>query len=122
MRKKTWLQEKVNEFADDPAYLTERHLLKFTEDIISKMKEQNIPRNDLAQRMGVSKAMVTKLLRGNPNMTLKTMVTISQAINCELEVDIRHRGYRLPNLCYCEGKPYVDHDIEEIGDANAAAA
>ena len=45
-------------------------------------------RSDLAEKLGVSPAFVTKLMRGQNNFTLRTMVKVAQAIGCELTVNL----------------------------------
>jgi len=130
MESKNWLQEKIEKFADDPAFLTEMQILKFTEAVVRNMEGNTIPRAELARRLGVSKAMVTKLLRGNPNMTMKTMVTLAHALGCELDVDIHPRGFRRPELYICENKTYTEpvsaSDLSNVERdpevSNAAAA
>jgi transcriptional regulator with XRE-family HTH domain len=108
MESKNWLQKKIEKFADDPAFLTEQQILKFTEAMVRKMEENTISRAELARMLGVSKAMVTKLLRGNPNMTMKTMVTLAHSLGCELDVDIHPRGFRRPGLFICETETYTE--------------
>lgn len=130
MESKNWLKEKIEEFADDPAYLTEMQILKFTETVVRNMEANAVPRAELARRLGVSKAMVTKLLRGNPNMNMKTMVTLAYVLGCELDVDIHPRGFRRAELYVCENKTYTepvsasdlsnDERDPEVSDAAAA--
>lgn len=130
MERKNWLQEKIEKFADDPVYLTEMQILKFTEAVVRNMERNTVPRAELARKLGVSKAMVTKLLSGNPNMTMKTMVTLAHVLGCELDVDIHPRGFRRPELYICENKTYTEpvaaSDLSnvardpEVSDAAAA--
>jgi transcriptional regulator with XRE-family HTH domain len=130
MESKNWLKEKIEEFADDPAYLTEMQILKFTEAVVRNMEANAVPRSELARRLGVSKAMVTKLLRGNPNMNMKTMVTLAYVLGCELDVDIHPQGFRRAELYVCENRTYTepvsasdlsnDESNPEVSDAAAA--
>jgi len=74
----------------------------------ARVLEASVP---LAQRLGVSKAFVTKLLNGNPNLTIKTMVAIAGALECTLLIDIpsvaqpalaqRHKVKQQPGAVYC---------------------
>ena len=52
------------------------------------MVEKNITKTDLAKKIGVSKAYITKVLRGEANFTVETMVKFSMALGCVIE-DIR---------------------------------
>lgn len=81
------LRHLVDELKDDPAYELEGVLLDVTEGIVKRMIEQNVRRTDLAERLGTSRAYVTKLLDGQENMTLKTLVRVANAL--EMKVDMR---------------------------------
>ena len=52
------------------------------------MVEKNITKTDLAKKIGFSKAYITKVLRGEENFTVETMVKFSMALGCVIE-DIR---------------------------------
>ena len=95
MKEQTWLTELFTDFKDDPAYITEHSILDFTEKLELKMKELKVTRAELARRLGVSKPFVTKLFNGNPNMTIKTMVSILHALDCRLYLDMYHKDFEL---------------------------
>ena len=63
-------------------------MLQLNEKISFEMKNQGINRSDLAKKLGVSKAFITKLLNGTPNLTIKTMAAVSKALNCSLAIDL----------------------------------
>jgi transcriptional regulator with XRE-family HTH domain len=84
-------------------YQTELSIIDLNEKIISKMDELKINRVELAKRLGVSKAFITKLLNGNPNMTIKTIVSIALALDCQLFQDIYPRGFKVAR------KPFYVH-------------
>ena len=42
----------------------------------------------LARRLGTSQAYVTKVLRGNVNLTLATLVGLAQAVGREVRLDL----------------------------------
>jgi transcriptional regulator with XRE-family HTH domain len=96
MSENNWLTELVDELEDDAEYLTELQILHFTKLVVDKMQELKISRVELANRLDVSKAFVTKLLNGNPNMTIKTMVTILNAIGCRLNLGVYPKGFEVP--------------------------
>jgi len=111
MSNQTWFQQKLEKFADDPEYLTEKKILDFTEAVIREMANQKMTRTVLAEKLSVSKAMVTKLLRGNPNMTLRTMVSISHALDCELTVDMHPMGARSVRYIVAGAGPYSQEEV-----------
>jgi DNA-binding Xre family transcriptional regulator len=81
------LRARFAEWEDDPESELYGVLLDVTEAIVKRMIEQNVRRTDLAERLGTSRAYVTKLLDGQENMTLKTLVRVANAL--EMKVDAR---------------------------------
>lgn len=75
------------EGAETPEYQTEKQLLDFTERVCEIMRQQEVSRTELATRLGRSKAWVTKLLRGNENMTVSTMVSVLLALGHHLKLE-----------------------------------
>jgi transcriptional regulator with XRE-family HTH domain len=67
-------------------YQIEQVLDSVTEDIVDRMLELGLTRKDLADRIGVSPARVTRLLRGLNNFTVGTLVEVSRALDCDLSV------------------------------------
>jgi transcriptional regulator with XRE-family HTH domain len=63
-------------------------IVEFTEDLCRLMKEKDVSRAELAKRIGTSRAYVTKLLGGNANFTLATMVKLAFALEGTLHVHI----------------------------------
>lgn len=94
MKMNKWFKEKYEKFKDDPEYITEGILLELNEKIVLKMKELNISRAELAKRLGKSKPFITKLLDGNHNLTVKTMVSMAQALECDLLLDLAPKGFK----------------------------
>jgi len=84
---------KQNQYTVD--YQTELSIIDLNEKIIAKMEELKVNRAELANRLGVSKAFVTKVLNGNPNMTIKTIISIALALDCQLYHDIYPRGFKV---------------------------
>ena len=82
-----WFDAKLDEFKDDAGFYAEQLILGLTEQIVAAMKDLIINRAELASRLGVSRAFVTKLLNGNPNMTLKTMASVAKALGCAVNIN-----------------------------------
>lgn len=61
---------------------------EFTEMIFLTMERKGISRSELARRLGTSPAYVTKILRGNANFTLATMVKLARALGADLRVGL----------------------------------
>ena len=63
-------------------------ILEFTEDVVREMERQGMTRTVLAQKLGVTPAYITKLLRGKVNFTLATMVRLARALSSEVHVQL----------------------------------
>ncbi len=70
-------------------YWEEMAILNFTEALLDRIEEMGIAKQDLAAKLGVSPGYVTKLIGGQNNFTLRTMVKVARAVDSELHVDIR---------------------------------
>lgn len=56
--------------------------------IIDALHDSGLSQRQLAERMRVSEARVSLLLRPNANPTIKTLERIAAALNCKLSVSI----------------------------------
>lgn len=74
------------------AYLVQNAILDFTEDVVGRMESLNITKSELASKLHTSPAYVTKLLRGDNNFTLETMVKITSVVNAELRIHLQPQG------------------------------
>lgn len=114
MTSEKWFSDLLERHRGDIEFKTETMILDFTEKLVARMKEKNVTRAELARRLGVSKAFVTKLLNGNPNMTIKTMVSIADALSSDLHLDIYPQGFEVRILYVGRGKAYVSEFDTEI--------
>lgn len=120
----TWLESYIEQHKYTVDYQTELSIIDLNEKIVSKMEELRINRAELAKRLGVSKAFVTKLLNGSPNMTIKTMIAVALALDCQLYLDIYPKDFevsRKPVYVYTS-KNYQTYipEADEVFDACAA--
>jgi len=83
-----WFQQYLDRYRDDPDYVLEGIVLDLTDRIALAMQEQGVSRAELAERLGVSRAYITKLLGGNTNMTLRTLVRLALALGMVPEVSL----------------------------------
>ena len=72
-------------------YWIDGPISEFTEDLSRLMKEQSVTRAELARRMGTSRAYVTKMLGGNANFTLLTMVKLAMALDGAVHIHIANK-------------------------------
>jgi transcriptional regulator with XRE-family HTH domain len=84
MSDNSWFTDLLDRYEDDPDFLTEQVLLDVTEQICVRLNELGLKPADLARRLGVSRAAVSQMLNGKPNMTLRTLVGVAHALDVEL--------------------------------------
>ena len=72
-------------------YWTEIPITEFLEDINRLMSEGAITRAELARRIDAKPSYVTKILRGNANFTMTTMVKLARALNSAVHVHVAPR-------------------------------
>ena len=85
-------QRDVERFRDDPDFILTGLLLDFNIDMWGAMQKQGVSRSQLAERLGTSRAYVTKLLDGQENMTLKTIVRVANALDLKVDLKLRPQG------------------------------
>lgn len=78
------LESFYEEFKEDADFIAEGLIVRITENISRIMKAKNINNAQLAEELGTSKAYVTKVLNGNPNMTIRTLAKIAVALGEEI--------------------------------------
>jgi transcriptional regulator with XRE-family HTH domain len=81
-------QRMFEEALSSPEAWMDSPIVEFTEDLCRLMKEKDVSRAELAKRIGTSRAYVTKLLGGNANFTLATMVKLAFALDGAVHVHI----------------------------------
>jgi transcriptional regulator with XRE-family HTH domain len=79
-----WLKSLGN----DIDYLTEDAKNRFAVCLERRLKDQGLSKADLARELQSSPAYVTKLLRGDANLTIKTMIQLATAVNGRLHLHI----------------------------------
>jgi len=122
MSKKTWLEKKLDLWAEDAEFLTEEKILDFTERVVLEMEKKGISRAQLAASLGKSKAFVSKLLKGDANMTIKTMVAVAQALGCNLHLDLYPKGFYARTLCAGDSRAFAPVDLSYQEDGQYASA
>lgn len=69
-------------------YWIDGPITEFVEDLARLMEEQRVTRAELARRLGTSRAYITKMLGGNANFTLLTMVKLAMALDGAVHIHI----------------------------------
>jgi transcriptional regulator with XRE-family HTH domain len=77
----------------------------FTEALARRMEEEGVSRAELARRLGTSQAYVTKVLRGNVNFTLATLVKLARAVGREVRLDLGEPALGVVSLAERGSRP-----------------
>lgn len=92
MNTNEWFRNKLGSLKDDFEFRLETIILDLTEKISKRMKEKNLNRTNLAELLKVSPPAVTKILNGNSNFTLKTLLSLADALQLQLKIDFKEKG------------------------------
>jgi transcriptional regulator with XRE-family HTH domain len=90
MKKKSF-KDLFDKAGQRDTFQTAKIILDFTEGLYGLMQENKISRVELAKRLGSSPAYITKVLRGDINFTVETMVRLAKAVGGSVHV---HMGPR----------------------------
>jgi len=77
-----------NKLDNDLDYITEDRKIEFAVNLEKFMERRDISRSDLAAKVETSPAYVTKVLRGDGNLTMETMVKFTHAVGGCLQIQI----------------------------------
>jgi transcriptional regulator with XRE-family HTH domain len=92
MKTFNWFTELYDEVKDTFEFKLKSLEIDVTEKILRAMKNKGINRKGLADRLGTSKAAVSKLLNNGSNMTLSRLLRIAEAIECDIHLDLVPKG------------------------------
>src|SRR5687767_8933278 len=70
-------------------YSIEDAILGFTAQLYALMKEKGMSQADLAAKIGASQPYVARILNGNDNFTIATMVKLAQAVGARMQIVFR---------------------------------
>ena len=86
MKTTGYLRKKLKSFAARVLFEQEGAVLEFTEQIVEAMEKKEMTRAQIAERLGVSRAHVTQILRGDNNFTFQTAVSLAVAVGLRFKV------------------------------------
>lgn len=69
-------------------YWAERAILEFVIELSKLMETRKVSRAELARMLGTSPAYITKVLRGDANFTVDSMVRLSWALGARLHIHL----------------------------------
>lgn len=74
-------------------FWVESTILEFTAELERAMKNKSMAKADLARALGTSPAYVTKVLRGDVNFTIESMVKLTRALDSNLHIHVAHEDH-----------------------------
>jgi transcriptional regulator with XRE-family HTH domain len=92
-----------------PGHWIELAKLEFTNEVIGRMKGLGVSKSELAARLNVRPGFVTRLLSGENNFELATMVKLARALDCEYRSHLQPSGTKSCwiNLLDSQAEPAV---------------
>lgn len=112
------LLERYQQYAEEARktdeYWVEDVILSFTDDLSERIESVGLSRADFARQIGKSKSYVTRILKGNANFTIETMVRLSRAVGCLPNIELR------PESVVSQPDTYFFFMEEEIRDESGA--
>ena len=103
------LEKWAKDYENDPEYIAEGLSLKVVEEMLAQLNKKGLTQSWLAEKMGVSRAHISKILNAAPNMTFLTLAKIAVALGTKPEVTLGDEIEK-PNI-----------DIKRISNCYAAA-
>ena len=93
MKKKSF-KELLDTAKRQDTYWVTSLILDFTEGLHKMMEVNGVSRSELARRLGVSPAYITKVLRGNVNFTLDSMVRLVRTAGGEVSLQVAPKAQK----------------------------
>ncbi len=81
---KLTFKERIQALRNTIDYKIEAAKLDFVGSVTRLMTHENISNTELADRIDTSKPYITKLLRGDANVSIATMVKVAEALDAQL--------------------------------------
>jgi len=86
----------------NPWYYIQGAILDFTEDVVDRMSALGVSKSDLARKLECKPAYITKMLGGDTNFTLVSMVKVAMALDTEVRIHLQPK----------EASTYWIHEIK----------
>lgn len=91
----------IGSYEGDPEYEFDVLALEIGEQIVERMEELGLTQADLARKMGVSRARISQILRGDDNLTLKSVVAVAIGLDCRVGMRLKPERARRPRRSEC---------------------
>lgn len=89
-----WMSKEANDALDKAKqtddYWIARAQLDFAKELNKIRNKTNINGKTLAQKLGTSAAYISRVLRGDTNLTIESMVKLARATGANVEIKLTH--------------------------------
>ncbi len=83
------LERDAREYANDPEFIAEGLAIRVVEEMLEHLEQKGLNQSWLAEKMGVSRAHISRILNAPPNMTLLTIAKIAVALEVMPDVSLK---------------------------------
>ena len=84
MSHKELFLEKIKKYESDPDYILYSLIFEINEEICKALERNNLNYKQFAEKLNVKPAYISKLLNGQPNLSIKSLVKIALALNLKI--------------------------------------
>jgi transcriptional regulator with XRE-family HTH domain len=88
MKKTNNFAELFDEFKRSDSYWAQKTIVDFSVELHKLMKLRKLSKKDFAEKIGKSRAYVTKVFKGEANFTIETMVRLVRALNGQMKIHV----------------------------------
>jgi transcriptional regulator with XRE-family HTH domain len=86
------IQAALSQARETHEYRAEGASIEFTNALVTRMREVGVSRSELARKIRANPAYISKILRGETNFTLDTMVKIATALDSDFRCHLQPSG------------------------------
>lgn len=104
------LQAFIQEAVDDNDYWVERAKLDFAKGIEFQRRKSGLTYKDVAEKIKSSAAYISKVFRGDSNLTIESMVKLAHATGGCLEVRVVPKEEAVANWAPVIGRGHAVHN------------
>lgn len=130
------IKARLRERKNSPEYYVGKFKVDFAESVARQLKETGISRVEIAEKLGTSRAYVTKMLNevllAGPNLTMETMAKLAFALGAEINPQFLQLNQELfhtkpastwtslsdskisERLSRCPSRPAKDYSVEPV--------
>ena len=81
MMEESQFEKRLRNKERDDEFLYAKLITEIAFELEEAIAQEGVTQTELAQRLGVNKSYITRILNGQPNMTIRTLVKIANALN-----------------------------------------